>query len=134
VKYLLDVNVLVAWGWADHVDHSRVAKWLHRERTNPDSILLTSAIPQLGFVRVSVFRSKGQVSVEEAAATLDGMLKALGDRHQFTSDSQTATSFPSWCRTADKTTDAHLHQLAESLNAKLATLDEGIKRAFLVPR
>jgi len=133
VKYLLDVNVLVAWGWADHVDHSRVAKWLHRERTNPDSTLLTSAIPQLGFVRVSVFRSKGLVSVEEAAATLTGMLKALGGRHQFAPDSQTATDFPAWCRTADKTTDAHLHQLAESLNAKLATLDEGIKRAFLVP-
>ncbi len=134
MKYLLDVNVLVAWGWEDHLDHSRVAKWIRSQQGDPGSTLLTSAIPQLGFVRVSVLRSKGQVSVEEAAATLDGMLKALGDRHRFTPDGQTATSFPSWCRTADKTTDAHLHQLADSLDAKLATLDQGIKRAYLIPR
>ena len=23
MKYLLDVNVLLAWGWADHTDHRR---------------------------------------------------------------------------------------------------------------
>jgi hypothetical protein len=97
-------------------------------------MLLTSAIPQLGFVRVSVLRSKGLVSVEEAATTLAGMLEALGDRHEFTPDGQPATTFPSWCHTADKTTDAHLFQLAESVSARLATLDEGIKRAFVIPR
>jgi predicted nucleic acid-binding protein len=33
VKYLLDVNVLVAWGWKEHADHERVAKWLAFERS-----------------------------------------------------------------------------------------------------
>ena len=28
MNYLLDVNVLVAWGWADHIEHRRAASWI----------------------------------------------------------------------------------------------------------
>ena len=28
MKYLLDVNVLLAWGWADHAEHRRTALWI----------------------------------------------------------------------------------------------------------
>ena len=134
MKYLLDVNTLVAWGWEDHAEHSRVAKWVRQQRSNPDSILLTSAIPQLGFVRVSVQRAAGQVTVEAAAEILAGMLAALGDRHAFVPDGQVAKDFPPWCRTAAQTTDGHLSKLAQSLGAKLATCDQGIPEAILIPR
>jgi predicted nucleic acid-binding protein len=134
VKYLLDVNTLVAWGWEDHAEHSRVARWVRQQRSNPGSLLLTSAIPQLGFVRVSVQRAAGQVTVEEAAEILAGMLATLGDRHAFAPDNQVAKDFPSWCRTAAQTTDAHLSKLAQSLGAKLATCDQGISGTLLIPR
>jgi predicted nucleic acid-binding protein len=59
MNYLLDVNVLVAWGWGDHTDHDRVARWIASLPGGRSHLLLTSAIPQLGFVRVSVQRSNG---------------------------------------------------------------------------
>jgi uncharacterized protein len=133
VNYLLDVNVLVAWGWADHVDHERTARWIGALRRRRAITLMTSAIPELGFVRVSVQRTGGLVTVADATATLAGMLAALGVRHVFLADDHAARSFPEWCVSASRTTDAHLLELAASHGARLATLDAGIPGAFLVP-
>ncbi len=133
MNYLLDVNVLVAWGWSDHVEHERAVRWIAAARKQRSSRLLTSAIPELGFVRVSVQRAGGRVSVHEAGRTLAGMLRALGGRHVFLPDDRPATDFPEWCRGASRTTDAHLLRLAEAHGALLATLDTGIPGAFLVP-
>ena len=70
MNYLLDVNVLVAWGWSDHVDHERTAAWIAAARRQRATKLMTSAIPELGFVRVSVQRTGGRVTVAEATETL----------------------------------------------------------------
>ena len=133
MKFLLDVNVLVAWGWKDHSDHAPVVRWIARERGRPGTSFLSSPIPGLGFVRVSVQRSAGQISVADAADVLAGMFAALGNRHEFLPDNRPAKGFPPWCRLAAQTTDAHLRQLADSHGAKLATLDHGIPGAFVVP-
>jgi len=85
-KYLLDVNVLVAWGWADHADHLRAAKWIGSIKGRRGVLLCTSAIPELGFMRVSVQRTAGRLPVADAAATLSGMLHALGKSHAFVPD------------------------------------------------
>jgi len=134
MSYLLDVNVLVAWGWADHVDHERVARWLVSVLRPKRERLMTSAIPELGFVRVSVQRAGGQVTVTEAGETLAGMLEALGAQHAFLTDDQSATVWPEWCRAASRTTDAHLVALAGAHGVLLATLDTGIPGAFVVPQ
>ena len=133
MKYLLDVNVLVAWGWSDHVDHERVVTWLAAFRRQKTTILLTSPIPELSFVRISVQRTEGRVTVKEASKTLAGMLTSLGTCHLFLADDRSARDFPEWCQHASRTTDAHLLRLAEAHGAKLATLDTGIPGAFLVP-
>ena len=133
MKFLLDVNVLVAWGWSDHVDHERTATWIGAAKSEPTTLMLTSSIPQLGFVRVSVQRTGGRVTVKEASETLVGMVSALGTCHFFLSDDRPASDFPAWCQTASRTTDSHLFQLAEAHGAKLATLDTGIPGAFIVP-
>ena len=133
MNYLLDVNVLVAWGWSDHVAHEQTVTWIAATRERTASKLLTSAIPELGFVRVSVQRTGGHVTVKEAGKTLAGMLRALGTCHVFLPDDQPASNFPGWCHHASRTTDAHLLQLAEAHGARLATLDTGIPGAFLVP-
>jgi predicted nucleic acid-binding protein len=132
VKYLLDVNILVAWGWSDHVDHTRTVMWIAAARKHK-ATLMTSAIPELGFVRVSVLRTEGHVTVQEASKTLEGMVTSLGGRHVFLADDWPTHGFPGWCHHASQTTDAHLLQLAEAHGAKLATLDTGIPHAFLVP-
>lgn len=133
MNYLLDVNILVAWGWTDHVAHDRTSRWIAATRSQGASKLLTSAIPELGFVRVSVHRTGGGVTVDEAARTLAGMLRSLGPTHEFIPDDRAARSFPAWCSYASQTTDAHLMQLASAHNAELATLDTAIPGAFLVP-
>ena len=133
MNYLLDVNVLVAWGWSDHVDHERTVAWIGAARTQRATKLMTSAIPELGFVRVSVQRAGGHVTVAEATETLAGMVGALGARYGLLADDQAARQFPEWCSSASRTTDAHLLELAARHGAKLATLDTGIPGAFLIP-
>lgn len=133
MNYLLDVNILVAWGWTDHVAHERTSRWIAATRRQGAEKLLTSAIPELGFVRVSVQRTGGGVTVDEATATLAGMLRALGEAHAFVPDDRAARQFPSWCRHASQTTDAHLMELAAAHGAILATLDAAIPGAFLLP-
>ena len=133
MKYLLDVNILVAWGWSDHVAHGQTAKWIAATRNRTTAKLLTSAIPELGFVRVSVQRTAGRVTVSEAGNALAGMLSTLGAQHAFLPDDRPADLFPDWCHQASRTTDAHLLELAETHGARLATLDKRIPGAFLVP-
>ncbi|HIG31655.1 MAG TPA: VapC toxin family PIN domain ribonuclease [Verrucomicrobiales bacterium] len=132
VRYLLDVNVLVAWGWSDHMDHDRTVHWIRIVMKKTANRILTSSIPQLGFVRVSVQRSLGQVKPAKAGQTLQGMLNALGKHHEFLSDDQSSIIWPTWCQGASRTTDAHLLTLARAHNARLATLDKGIPNAFLI--
>ena len=131
MRFLLDVNVLVAWGWSDHLDRRKVTSWIASLSTRDR--ILTSAIPQLGFVRVSVQRTAGRVTVNEAGEVLAGMLATLGRRHEFLPDDQASGRWPGWCVTSSRTTDAHLLALANSHSARLATLDAGIPDAYLVP-
>ncbi len=133
MSHLLDVNTLVAWGWSDHVHHDRVVQWLMTLKKSRRSLIHTSPIPQLGFVRVSVLRARGALTPKTASEVLAGMIKSLGARHRFLPDDRTALTWPDWCRAASQTTDAHLLSLANAHGLKLATLDEGIRGAFVVP-
>ena len=134
MKYLLDVNLLIAWGWADHADHRRAAQWIGTMKADRSVDLMTSAIPELGFVRVSVQRVPGRLSITDATSTLSSMLKSLKARHHFLPDDMSSTTpLPEWCKTASQSTDAHLLALAKSHDAELATLDAGIPGAFLIP-
>ncbi len=133
MNFLLDVNALVAWGWADHGDHDRVAIWIAGRKSDRKCRLLTSPIPQIGFVRVSVQRAGGVIAVGEAGVVLAGMIASLGGCHQFLPDDQPSDGWPAWCQGAARTTDAHLKSLADRHNCLLATLDGAIPGAFLIP-
>jgi predicted nucleic acid-binding protein len=97
------------------------------------SKLLTSSIPEIGFIRVSVQRSTGRISVRQASHVLSGMLSQLGQIHEFLADDLSGREWPPWCDSAPKTTDAHLYLLAKKHKVNLATLDTGIPGAFLIP-
>jgi uncharacterized protein len=132
--YLLDVNVLVAWGWSDHIDHDRTVDWLASLKKDEETRFCTSAIPQLGFIRVSAQRAAGRLLIGDAIKVLEGLIRSLGERHWFLADDQSCIdSFPGWCQSASRTTDAHLVQLARKHSFTLATLDSQIPDAFLIP-
>jgi len=52
MKYLLDVNGLVALGFLQHEFHERVAGWVHTLASRGVPELATCSITELGFVRV----------------------------------------------------------------------------------
>lgn len=133
MSYLLDVNVLVAWGWRDHLDHSRTASWIASQKIQRGVYLYTSPIPEIGFIRVSVQRAYGTVSVREASDVLRGMLDSLGKRHRFLPDDLNVSDWPLWCVTPSRTTDAHLFQLASRHRLRLLSLDTGIPGAKIIP-
>ncbi len=133
MRFLLDVHILVAWGWSDHVEHERTVTWIAAAKKGQTTVMLTASIPQLGFVRVSVQRSGGLVTVNEASEMLVSMVRSLGVRHSLLADNRSASGFPAWCQSASRTTDAHLLQLAHAHGAKLATLDTGIPGGFIIP-
>ena len=118
----------------DHADHQRAAKWLGAMKRKRGVRLFTSAIPKLGFVRVSVQRTAGCLSVTDAAVTLVGMVESLGKIHEFVADDfPSSATWPAWCDSASRTTDAHLNVLAARHGPRLATLDEYIPDSFLIP-
>jgi len=134
MNYLLDVNILVAWGWEDHPHHLRVGKWIAAMVSKPRAILHTSSITELGFIRVSVQKSVGTVSIKESTERMKHLLSKLGSHHRFLPDDiSSQQGFPDWCTNAKDTTDAHLSALAEKHGLQLATLDTGIPGAFLIP-
>ena len=133
MSYLLDMNVLVAWGWTDHADHKRAVRWLADCKRTRGLILMTSPIAELGFIRVSVQRAAGRISVKMAADVLRGMLGSLGAKHRFLADDLHRGDWPAWCTSAAHTTDGHLLLLAKRHGIHLATLDAGIPGAWLLP-
>lgn len=52
---------------------------------------------------------------------------------EFVPDGIDVSVMPKWVKTPAQITDGHLVQLASANGAVLATLDEGIPGAFLIP-
>jgi uncharacterized protein len=128
----MDVNLLLAWGWNDHVAHQPVARWIQSVAANREDVLMTASISEIGFVRVSIQLSKGQVNPNEASRVLNQLINSLGDSHEFLNDDLHGRQWPKWCQGASQTTDAHLSLLARKHNATLATLDSKIPGALLI--
>jgi len=126
--YLLDVNVLLAFGVRQHLLHRRVSAWV---RAGQFSVLMTCSITELGFVRIA---SKAYgMNVEQASALLSFVKAETRFLTQFLDDDLDATHLPPWVKVSDQTTDGHLIQLAHAHGAALATLDAKIPGAFVIP-
>lgn len=79
MRYLLDVNALVALGFLEHEFHERISLWLQKQ--------------EVVTVRI---------------------------HHR-------------WVKSGRQTTDGHLAELARAHDSVLATLDERIPSAFVIP-
>jgi len=130
MRYLLDVNALIAFGITQHQFHQRVVNWI---RTMRGPILLTSSITEIGFVRVVANVAMHGLTVVEARRVLLAMKANATQPLTFMQDQNDISDLPDWVKTPAQTTDGHLLQLAKSHGAVLATLNAGIPGAFLIP-
>ena len=130
MRYLLDVNALIALGIKQHQFHSRVAQWALIQR---DSVFLTSSITEIGFVRIVGQAPIYSVDVIQAKTLLTAMKINPTLPLEFIADENDISSLPSWVLRPAQTTDGHLTEVAKAHRAVLATLDERIPDAYLIP-
>lgn len=124
--YLLDVNVLIALAWPNHVHHSEARTWFNQKGAGR---FRTCPLTQTGFVRISsnpAFTSEA-VTPADALHLLRRVCALPG--HEFWPDD---ISLPEAQSTITglfghrQVTDAYLVALAASHEGILATLDRGV--------
>ena len=134
MRYLLDVNTLLALAVWEHEFHARAASWVERLAASGVPELATCSITELGFVRVLGQAQQYGSSVAQARELLLKVKNSDGIRWIFIPDDRDISHLPRWVRTPKQTTDGHLAELARANEAVLATLDRRIPRAFLIPQ
>lgn len=122
--YLLDVNVLVALAWPNHVHHGRVRRWWSGVDAWATTPLTEAALLRLSLNESVVGR---EVSAAEALELLRAMRRVPG--HAWIADDSSLadpTIDPRSLVTSRHVTDLHLVNLAAHTGTVLATLDRGI--------
>jgi predicted nucleic acid-binding protein len=134
MKYLLDVNSLLALAVLEHEFHPRVAAWVDRLAGKGLPELATCSITELGFVRVLGQAQLYGSSVAQARELLLALKNSKAMRCTFIPDDRDISCLPRWVRSPKQTTDGHLVELAKANEAVLATLDRRIPGAFVIPQ
>jgi toxin-antitoxin system PIN domain toxin len=117
MKYLLDVNMLLAGIWKDHAQHAVASAWLSGKS------LVVCPVTELGFIRISTNPRAINSSMEKARDFLEKF--HLQRQTEFVPDDLPALK--SNPKTSGQVTDHYLAALAEKHGLKLATLDAGLK-------
>jgi toxin-antitoxin system PIN domain toxin len=116
MKYLLDVNALIASIWEDHSDHEQADTWIQGKS------LVTCALSELGFLRVST-------QPKALGATMANAQKLLRDflgKHHVEFIPCDLPALDSRPTKSEEVTDFYLAELAARKGLKLATLDTNI--------
>ena len=116
MKYLLDVNVLIASVWKDHTSHSKANAWLKGRS------LATCPFSELGFLRVSTHTKGLGATMSDARKLLEDFLGA----HKVEFVPADLPGLASNATKSEEVTDSYLAELASRKNLKLATLDGNI--------
>jgi toxin-antitoxin system PIN domain toxin len=132
VRFLLDVNVLVALAVPSHVSHQRAHSWFRRE---PDRLWATCPLTQAGFLRVAsrVFGGPGGAaasqSVGNALAALEHDCRNPG--HEYwpldIDLRDLSDSYRSRLIGPHQVADMLLLMLAHRHRGQLVTFDTGIR-------
>jgi hypothetical protein len=129
MKYLLDVNVLVALSIQAHEHHDAAESWV--AGLDPSDRVLLCSWSEIGFVRVSV--AAGYVPDVALSRKVLARFRAGKAGVAFVADDRRAAHLPDWVKTPAQTSDGHLASLAASCGAKLATFDSRIAGAYVIP-
>jgi toxin-antitoxin system PIN domain toxin len=116
VKYLLDVNALLAAIWTDHTSHSLADKWINGK------LLVTCPFSELGFLRISTHPKALGATMTVARQLLQDFLT----KHTVEFLPADLPALRSRAANSDEVTDFYLAQLAASKDLRLATLDRNI--------
>jgi uncharacterized protein len=133
MKYLLDVNVLVALCVETHEFHSRVSRWIDNNIHSGDMEFLTCSITELGYLRVLAQTPVYSFTIEHGKQFLTQLKSSTLVRCEFLDDTHGAAELPRWVKGPKQISDGHLVQLAKAYGAKLASLDENIRGAMVIP-
>ena len=134
MRYLLDVNTLLALIVMEHEFHTRVTSWVERLRAKGVPELATCSITELGFVRVLGQAQQYVSSVTQARELLLKVKDSDQIRWIFIADNRDISHLPRWVGTPKQTTDGHLAELARANQAILATLDRRLPGGFVIPQ
>lgn len=127
---LLDVNVLIALAWPNHLHHYPARRWFDVHHAHGWA---TTPVTELGFVRVSSNRKVIADAASPGAALQ--VLRALCelDGHQFWADECRLIEPPfalDRLGSHQQVTDVHLAALAARNGGTLATFDRGMTRGL----
>ena len=131
MKYLLDINALIALGHTSHVHHHRMLRW-YQSVVKTAISLHTCSICELGFVRIAV-QANLQIDVSSSRNALAQLKDSSKIPFILLADDLGADRLPTYANAPGKLTDGHLLELARQHGVELATLDTGIPGAFLIP-
>ena len=131
MKYLLDINSLIALAHQGHSHHVNVSRWFASLVAASDTVL-TCAITELGFVRVSVQAGLAD-DIRSAQATLSGMVESSIIPWKRVADGVGVSVMPPYVKKPSQLTDGHLLELARKNKAAFATLDTGIPGSLRLP-
>ena len=99
--YLLDVNVLLAFGVRQHPLHRRGSPWV---QAGQFAFLMTCSLTELGFVRVA--SKVCGMNVEQASALLSFINAETRFATEFILDDQDVTHLPLWVKASHQTPTA----------------------------
>ena len=133
MKYLLDVNVLVAVCVDEHEFHERVASWMNASARGGQSELLTCAVTEMGFLRTLVQAEPYGFTIEQGKDLLSQLKSSKEFHFRFLADDLGLAQLPRWVKGPKQITDGHLLGLARAHGAEMATLDGRIPGAYVVP-
>jgi predicted nucleic acid-binding protein len=122
VKFLLDVNALMAWSHPTAHGHAHFHAWAKAQGFDQ---LATCALSELGFLRVTMQRYG--ITLADAEKLLEVIRVNAGGFVECP-----PPKLPTWATSASKTSDAYLVQVAAAAGLQLATFDTGIPGAVQI--
>lgn len=123
---LLDVNVLIALTWVEHVHHGDARRWFLARKPQPWA---TCPITECGYLRITANARRTQAAGDLRQTTESLRLLRAFPRHQFWPDDVSPVDGHLFEQLAGhrQVTDAYLLMLAVRQDGVLATFDSGIR-------
>lgn len=129
---VVDVNVLLAAHFAEHVHHDRAHRWLTDALMRPDEVVVPDLV-WVGFLRMATNRRIFQAPSTIAAATAFAMaVDAAAGSRSLPGHPDGIAAFLEFCVSVDAAAnlipDSYLASIARALACPIATFDRDFRR------